>query len=118
MPKQNERVVNRKYSIEYFDDLNRNTFYYNTGYKTWVDKLWLRLPNGKDREIYVVNHKGYWRKHSYDVFTGELLSEVDMHGNTNLIEKRKEWDPKDHTLSKETVDLRTRPKGPKAEELF
>jgi hypothetical protein len=100
-PKANERVEKGwGGKIQYFDELGRNTYYSNprTG---WWEKEWVRLPNGEDRETFVQGSTGYFRRHWYDIHTGELLREIDSNGEINLIQKRREWNPRDEQLSLE-----------------
>lgn len=100
--KANETMKRRRGgTIEYFDELGRNVFYYNPHKGVWYDKSWVRLPNGEDRETYVESNNGYWRRHWYDIHTGRLLKEIDSNGETNLIDKRRNWNPKEEELSEE-----------------
>ena len=100
--KPNETLKKRRGGIiEYYDDLNRNTFYNNPHQFKWYNKEWLRLSNGQDVETYVSSNTGYWRKHEYDCFTGVLLKEWDSNNNTDLLHKRKQWNPNDTQRSQE-----------------
>ena len=100
--KQGETRKNRRGGIyEYFDSLDRNTFYCNPNQMKWVSKEWIRLPNGEDRETFVESSTGYFRRHWYDIHTGELVKELDSRGEINLIDKRQAWNPKDDQISLE-----------------
>jgi hypothetical protein len=74
--------------IEYHDELGRNTYYFNPNQMKAYSKEWVRLPNGEDRQTFVEGSNGYWRRHWYDIHTGELLRELDSHGEINLVNKR------------------------------
>lgn len=87
-------------AVEYFDSLGRNTYYCNREGK-WVNKEWVRLPNGLDYETRVQTSGGYWRIHHYDIHTGKLLSELDSKGEKNLIDKRRQWNINDTQISAE-----------------
>ena len=101
-PKPNETVKRRRGgSVEYFDELGRNTYYFSNSTYNWYEKEWVRLPNGEDKETFVESSSGYYRRHWYDIHTGELLREIDSKGEINLIDKRRQWNPKDDQLSLE-----------------
>jgi len=121
-PKTDERVRKLPYNrIEYYDQLGRNTYYCNSRNDTWYEKSWIRLSNGEDRETYIESNNGYWRKHWYDIHTGELLREIDVTGEINLVDKRFEWTKgKDSELSKEYKEknLKKSTKLGKSTELF
>lgn len=100
--RENEILKKRRGgTFEYFDELGRNTFYANPNKGSWYSKEWVRLPNGEDRETFVEASTGYWRRHWYDIHTGELIRELDSRGEINLINKRQQWNPKDTQLSQE-----------------
>ena len=101
--KDNERiVVKRGGFIEYWDELDRNTYYYNPQTGHYYEKEWIRLANGEDRESHVYSSSnGYWRKHWYDIHTGRLLRELDSNGEINLISKRHKFNQNDEALSEE-----------------
>ncbi len=101
--KENETEKKRGPILEYFDELGRNTYYYNYKTKVWYEKSWIRLSNGLDVEVEVEGSNGYWRKHYYDIHTNELIKEIDINGNKNLLQKRRLWNPKDNTISKELL---------------
>jgi hypothetical protein len=104
-PRPNETVKRRRGGvIEYYDELGRNTYWNHPMYHKWYDKKWVRLPNGEDRETLIESSTGYWRRHDYDIHTGELLREIDSNGETNLVNKRHASNPKDTQLSKEYRD--------------
>ena len=91
----------RKQTVMYFDELGRNTYWFSKSYLKWYHKEWVRLPNGEDRETFVEASTGYFRRHWYDIHTGELLREIDSKGEINLLHYRQQWNPKDTQLSKE-----------------
>jgi len=109
---KNETKKQRGSMVEYFDELGRNTYYWTPS--KWIDKKWLRLSNGEDREIEVISYSGYWRKHFYDIHACQLLKEIDSKGNKNLLDKRRQWNPKDTEISQENIKQETK----KSSELF
>ena len=101
-PKPNETVKKRRSCIEYFDELGRNTYYYNKNTYKWYEKSWTRLSNGLDVETYVEG-QSYWRKHFYDIHRCVLISEIDSEGKKDLRFYRQLWNPKDIALSEELM---------------
>jgi len=101
--KPNENVVDNRNITEFFDELGRNTYYFNKKTHSWVEKQWIRLSNGADKEIFVKTSGGYYRQHYYDIYKCLLVKEIDSHGNKNLLAKRQQWNPKDNEISQEIL---------------
>ena len=105
--KSNETVLkNTRRTIEYKDELGRNTYYLNERTGVWYEKEWVRLADGRDKESHVWGSNGYWRKHFYDIHTGLLMEEIDSHGSKNLLDKRRAWNQKDNEISQEILNKR------------
>ena len=84
--KSNETVFkNTRNTIEYKDELGRNTYYMNLKEGKWYEKEWIRLADGRDKESHVWGSNGYWRKHFYDIHTGLLTHEIDSNHQKNLL---------------------------------
>ena len=101
---QGETSKTNRFTIQYFDSLGRNTYYYNKQTEVWYEKRWVRLPDNTDREVYVESSNGYWRKHIYDNITNQLISEIDICGVKDLLHKRQSWNKQDTEKSLEIIN--------------